>query len=374
MVFERREGEVIDFNTVRFPLVARCRIMLGNEKMEEVSEFKYLGTVLCKHGSILDLVSLPAAGEWLNQFGLARNLFLMVLFMALTMYVVSSGVADGIERWSTRLMPMLFALFAVLIIYIFTQDGANEGLKMYLIHNFDHFSPSLLVSAMGQAFFSLSLSVGTMLVYGSYLGNDTHIPKTAAQVVMVDTGVAVGAGLLILPAMYVAHHNGVQIFSDTGALLSSDTLVFTVLPSLFDTMGTMGVLVSIVFFLLMIIAALTSSISMLEVPVSCAIEQLNMKRGKAVLLFGTVITLFSAVIVFNFSSLFGFVVNASTVYGQPLLGLVYALVFGWIWKRDKVLQEIRQGYPEVEKGLFWKIWPWYVKLVCPVLMILVFLA
>lgn len=325
-------------------------------------------------GSVFDLVGLTAASDWINGFGSARNLLLMVAFMALTMYVVRNGVADGIERWSTRLMPMLFTLFTVLIIYILTQDGASEGLKMYLIPDFSHFTPKLLVSAMGQAFFSLSLGVGSIMVYGSYLQKDVNIPKTAAQVAAIDTGVAVGAGLLILPAMFVAKEHGVQIFSESGALLSSDTLVFTVLPALFDSMGSVGLLVSLVFFLLMIIAALTSSISLLEVPVACAIEELKQKRSTAVLWIGGLITVFSAVIVFNFGAMFGTVIEISTVYGQPILGLCWALLVGWVWKRDKVLQEIKQGFPEVEQGLFWKIWPWYVRVVCPVFMLLVFFA
>lgn len=124
----------------------------------------------------------------------------------------------------------------------------------------------------------------------------------------------------------------------------------------------------------MIIAALTSSISLLEVPVACAIEELNHKRTTAVLWIGGLITAIATVIVFNFGSLFGLVIEISTVYGQPILGLCWAVLVGWIWKRDKVLQEIKQGYPEIEKGLFWAIWPWYVRVVCPVFMLLVFFA
>lgn len=325
-------------------------------------------------GSVFDIAGLTAASNWVTSFGPARNLTLMAIFMLTTMHVVKGGVHEGIERWSTRLMPVLFVLFAVLIIYIFTLDGAMEGLKMYLIPNFDHFNTDLMVSAMGQAFFSLSLGCGTIMVYGSYLNKDVNIPKTAAQVAAVDTAVAVGAGLLILPAMFVAKAHGVQIFSDTGALLSSDTLVFKVLPAMFDTMGDAGLVVSLIFFLLMIIAALTSSISMLEVPVACAIEELNHKRTTAVIWIGGLITLISAVIVFNFGELFGLVIKITTVYAQPILGLCFALLVGWVWSRNKLLNEIKQGYPELEKSLFWKIWPVYVRVICPIFMLLVFFA
>ncbi len=325
-------------------------------------------------GSGLEILGMQSAADWVTGFGESRNLLLMIIFMAMTAHVVKNGVHDGIEAWSSRLMPILFVLFAVLIAYIFTQDGASEGLKMYLIPDFSMITPKLLVSAMGQSFFSLSLGCATIMVYGSYLSKDVNLPKTAMQVAMVDTAVAIGAGLLILPAMFVAKNNGVEIFSETGELLSSDTLVFTVLPNMFHTMGMMGNIVSLVFFLLMIIAALTSSISMLEVPVACAIEELNQKRTTAVIWIAGVITVIAAVIVFNFGALFGLVIKITTVYGQPLLGLCWALLVGWVWSRDKVLAEIKQGYPELEKGVFWKIWPWYVRVVCPVLMLLVFFA
>ena len=326
-------------------------------------------------GSLLSplfaLIGLDAAAEWVNAFGTERNLVMMVIFMVMTVRVVKSGVTDGIERWSSRLMPVLFILFALLTVYILTLDGASEGLEMYLVPDFSHLSSDLVISAMGQAFFSLSLGVCAMMVYGSYLSKDTNIPKTAAQVALLDTGVAFGAGLLILPAMFVAQKNGVEIYDATGALLSSDTLVFTVLPAMFDTMGTMGIVISILFFVLMLIAALTSSISMLEVPVSCATEELNKDRSTVVWWIGGIITLVSAVIIFNFADLFGLVITATTVYAQPILALIFALLVGWVWRRDQLLTEIKQGNPEIEDSLFWKIWPWYVRVVCPALIILV---
>ncbi|MDW6017284.1 sodium-dependent transporter [Vibrio plantisponsor] len=325
-------------------------------------------------GSGLTLVGMDSAAHWLTSFGTERNLVLMVSFMAITMYVVRSGVADGIEKWSTRLMPVLFALFALLTVYIFTQEGSMEGLKMYLIPDFSHFTPSLIVGAMGQAFFSLSLGVCVMTTYGSYLKKDTNIPKTAAQVALIDTGVAFIAGLVILPAMFVAKNHGVEIFSESGELLNSDTLVFTVLPAMFDTMGAVGAIVGVVFFLLMIIAALTSSISMLEVPVSCATEELKQNRNTAVLWIGGLVTIASGVIVMNFSSLFGLVIQFTTVYSQPIIALMITLLAGWIWNRNQVLNELKQGYPEIESSWFWKIWPTYVRFVCPVLMLLVFFA
>ncbi|GHX18977.1 sodium-dependent transporter [Vibrio cholerae] len=325
-------------------------------------------------GSSLTLMGADSASQWLTSFSTERNLILMVSFMVLTMFVVRNGVANGIEKWSTRLMPLLFVLFGLLTVYIFTQEGALDGLKMYLVPDLSHFTPDVVVSAMGQAFFSLSLGVCVMTTYGSYLNKEANLPKTAAQVALIDTGVAFIAGLMVLPAMFVAKHNGVEIFSPSGELLNSDTLVFTVLPAMFDTMGVIGAVIGIIFFLLMIIAALTSSISMLEVPVACAVEELQQKRSSAVLWIGGLVTIISGVIVLNFSSLFGLVINFTTVYSQPIIALLITLIAGWIWNRNQILSELKQGCPEIENSLFWKIWPWYVRLVCPVLMLMVFFA
>ncbi|MGR5295904.1 sodium-dependent transporter [Vibrio mediterranei] len=321
---------------------------------------------------IMKLIGLQQFSEWLITFGTGRNVLLTVIFMLMTVFVVRRGVADGIEKWSSRLMPVLFALFLVLIIYIFTQDGAIDGLRMYLVPDWEHVNGGLVVNAMGQAFFSLSLGVGAMMVYGSYLSKDVNIPKTAGQVAIIDTGVAFFAGLLILPAMFVAKANGVQIFSETGQLISSGNLVFTVLPSLFDSMGLVGEVVGVAFFALMVIAALTSSIAMLEVPVSCLQEELKIKREKSAIILGVAILVFSVLIAANFDTLFDWVATVSTMYMQPLLGVVWAVVIGWVWSRNALLKEIQQGNPEIEKTWFWRIWPIYVKVVCPIAIIMVF--
>lgn len=321
---------------------------------------------------ILQAMGMVDAANWLVNFGDSRNIVLTVLFSLITIFVVQKGVADGIEKWSTRLMPMLFILFAVMIMYIFTQEGAMEGLKMYLIPDLSHIHGGLLVDAMGQAFFSLSLGCCSMMVYGSYLKKDVNIPKTAAQVASIDTAVAFCAGLLILPAMFVAKNNGVEIFTATGELKSSADLVFTVLPSMFETMGGIGIVLSLGFFVLMVIAALTSAISMLEVPVAAAQDELNWGRHSATWIIGGLILVVSVIISLNFGTLFGIVVDATTVYMQPLLGAVWAVVVGWVWKRNKLLEELKQGNPEIESSLFWKIWPWYVKFICPVAILMVF--
>ena len=318
--------------------------------------------------------NLPALGSWLTDFSLSRNIGFSALFVLLTVLIISSGVEQGIEKWSQRLMPALFVLFAGLIIYVLTQEGAMAGLKVYLVPDFSQMSdPKLIVSAMGQAFFSMSLGVGTMLVYGSYISGDENLPLVGALVTLTDMGVAFLAGLLVLPAMFVAQHLGVTITGEGGSLIAGPDLIFKVLPALFDGMGSTGLLVGLGFFALMSIAAVTSSISMLEVPVSYAVEAHKLDRLKATWLVGLVIFAVSAVISANFDSLFGFVITLTTERAQPLLSMVVCIFAGWVFHRNSILQEIQAGNPDVEQGLFWKIWPGYVKFLCPVL-ILVTLA
>lgn len=323
--------------------------------------------------ALASLAGLNNFADWLVSFSLSRNTIFCALFMLLTVGIVSGGVVNGIERWSVRLMPTLFVILVLLFAYVMTQQGAMEGLKVYLLPDFaEALNPDLLISAMGQAFFSMSLGVGTMLIYGSYVSHTENLPRLGAAVSLVDIGVAVLAGLLIIPAMYVALHNGVQIFGESGQLLAEDTLIFTVLPSLFSTMGMVGLLIALAFFLLMSIAALTSSISMLEVPVSYMVEHRKVARQKAVWLVAAVIFAASLAIIFNFNSLFGFVITLTTRYSQPLLGLMLCIFAGWVWNRNAILQELKKGDSRAEFSWFWRIWPWYVKFVCPLIIAIMF--
>ena len=324
-------------------------------------------------GSLSDLLGVQSLSTWLTTFGMPRNLLFMAIFIMLTVAIISAGVREGIERWSARLMPILLTTLGMLVLYVFTLDGAVEGLKVYLLPDFERaLSPKLIIAALGSAFFSLSLGVGTMLIYGSYISDEENLPVVGGLVTAVDIFIAVLAGFLVLPAMYVALHNGVEIFTASGALISEDTLIFTVLPGLFSTMGLAGILVSFTFFFLMSIAALTSSISMLEVPVAYTIEEHGLSRRTAVVAIGAVIGAFSAAILINFETLFGLVVAFTTRYSQPLLGFMFCIYAGWLWHRDNLLQELRKGNPEVAEGLFWKIWPGYVRFVCPVIIFAIF--
>ena len=319
------------------------------------------------------IFGLGDLGAWLTEFSLARNIGFASFFILLTVLIISAGVEQGIEKWSSRLMPSLFVLMVALICYVLTQEGAMAGLKHYLVPDFSQITdPNLIVSAMGQAFFSMSLGVGTMLVYGSYIREDENLPTVGALVTLTDTSVAFLAGLLVLPAMFVAQNLGVSIYAESGNLIAGPDLIFQVLPALFEGMGATGVFVGLAFFVLMSIAAVTSSISMLEVPVSYAVEAHQINRRKATGFIGLLVFAASATICFNFESLFGFVITLTTERAQPLLSLMLCLFAGWIFYRNSILEELKRGSPDVEQGLFWSIWPLYVKLFCPALILLTF--
>jgi len=323
--------------------------------------------------SISDLVRFDSLSDWLTTGSTSRDSLFTLLFYFLTISVVVAGVKNGIEKWASRLMPSLYLLLIILIVYVLTLDGALEGVRMYLVPDFARIAdPGLLLGAMGQAFFSLSLGVGTMLIYGSYVSKRENLPALGGMVTLLDISVAVLAGMLILPAMSVAAFNGIEIYDEQGGLVAGPALIVSVLPALFERMGDAGILVSLAFFTLMVIACLTSSISMLEVPVSYVVEQHGASRKKASVALGLLAALISLVIVFNFDLLFGFVVSLTTEYSQPLLGFFIAIFVGWIWRRDQLLEEVQQGNPDCENTLFWRIWPWYIRFVCPVIIVAVY--
>ena len=319
------------------------------------------------------ILGMDSAAKWLTTDAVLRNSIFVVMFMTVTVFIINAGVKNGIEKWASRLMPSLIVILILLIIYVLTLPGASGGLRAYLVPDFSRIAdPALLVDAMGQAFFSLSLGVGTMLIYGSYISKKENLPTIGGLVALLDIGIAVLAGLLILPAMYVALANGVEIFDAEGGLIAGPGLIVSVLPALFNTMGGAGVFVGLAFFLLMTIASLTSSISMLEVPVAYGVEHHNLERRKAAIIIGSIITLVSLTIVFNFDPMFDMVVSFTTEVSQPLLGFAFCIFAAWIRRRNDILQEIKQGAPEAERGMFWKIWPFYVKFICPVAILVVY--
>ncbi len=311
---------------------------------------------------------------WLGTNSIARDILCAAVFVLLTIAIICAGVVKGIERWSTRLMPSLLIILVCLAGYVMTLEGADEGLRAYLIPDFSAImEPDLIVSAMGQAFFSLSIGAGSMLIYGSYISKQSNLPRMGLAVALIDVGIAVLAGLLILPAVYVAQANGVAIFDSAGGLVGGPAMIFSILPNLFESMGVAGNFVAVAFFALLTIAALTSSISMLEVPVSYAVEHHRMPRVRATWLIACCTFSISVLIVINLDWLLDLVVAIVTQYMQPLVALAYLIFVGWIWRRNQLLQELKSGCPDLENSWFWRLWPFYVRFICPVGIVVIFI-
>jgi neurotransmitter:Na+ symporter, NSS family len=304
-----------------------------------------------------------------------KNAIFSIIFMLLTVLIITGGVSQGIERATKALMPILLFLLIALIVYIFTLDGSMEGLAMYIKPDFSTINGDLILSALGQAFFSLSLGMGALITYGSYLNKEQNLVESAAYVTLTDIGIAFIAGLLVIPAMFVAQFGGTEIFNpETGALYSSITLVFDVLPELFHQIGgILGMLIGITFFVLLGLAALTSSISLLEVPVSYVIDEFNVRRKKAAWGVGSVVSVIAIIISFDISLIDYFVYIFNEI-GLPLGGLMICLFLGYFWKSENALLEIEQGFEGVKTHWFAKVWTFFIKYICPVLIALVLIT
>ncbi len=315
----------------------------------------------------------PELAAWFNGTlggGLPSAIF-SVLFMVLTITVVTGGISGGIEKATKTMMPILIGILLLMIVYVETQEGSSAGFASYLKPDFSKLSVGLFFQAMGQAFFSLSLGMGALITYGSYLGKKQNIPEVAAYVTLADVGIAFIAGLLIIPSMYVAQNNGIQIMED-GVLISSTSLVFDVLPAMFHQMTSgFGAVFGIAFFVLLSMAALTSTISLLEVPTSYAIDELNWPRKKAAILIGSCIALISVIISFKLS-LIGTLATLFNDIGLPVGGLMICVFLGYVWTTQNALLEIKEGFEDVEESWFGKIWPVFIRYICPLLIAIVF--
>lgn len=202
---------------------------------------------------------------------------LFAVFIGGTIYIVQAGIEKGIEKWSKILMPLLLGLVFVVIIRSLTLEGASEGIKWYLSPDFSVIDGKVVLAALGQAFFSLSVGWGLMITYGSYMPKSQNIVSNGFWVALMDTGVALLGGLMVIPAVFAL---GFPV--DAGP-----TLTFETLPAVFEKMP-FGIVVGGLFFLLLTVAALTSSISMLEVPVSYFVDGKRATRKKAAVLVGIV--------------------------------------------------------------------------------------
>jgi NSS family neurotransmitter:Na+ symporter len=305
-------------------------------------------------------------------------ILLYAAFMFMTAIIVYGGVEHGIERWSKILMPLLFLLLLFLIIYSVSLPGALKGVSFYLYPDFAKINGRTLLAALGQAFFSLSLGMGLMITYGSYLSKKNNMVESAMYISIFDTLIAFMAGLLIFPAL----------FSMGESPAIGPTLVFVILPRLFTHMPG-GILVGTLFFVLLSIAALTSTISLLEVPVAYLVDEKKFNRKKIVWIVAAVTFLIGlpSVLSQGASSLFtnlkilpahlskpDILSQMSFIFGDFSLvigGLLLSIFVGWVWRADRAAQEIESGSPLFNK--FKKLWIFMIKYFIPLVILIILL-
>lgn len=304
---------------------------------------------------------------------------LFALFMLLTILVVYGGVEQGIERWAKVLMPILLVLMFVVIIRAVTLPGAGAGLDFYLNPDFSKINGTVVLEALGQAFFSLSLGMGAMITYGSYLPKRENLLISGGYVALFDTAIALLAGLMIFPAVFAMGQDPSE-----GA-----ALVFVVLPNVFDAMP-LGTLIGAVFFILLSIAALTSTVSLLEVVVSYFVDETSWSRKKSVWLVGGftfLVGLPSALsqggsdLLTNQISLFGqtgFLNIMDYIWGNLALALgalLLSIFVAWVWGTREAVAELQQGDDEgLFTGSLVSVWTFFLKFVCPVVIAIIFTA
>ncbi len=252
---------------------------------------------------------LVAADGYFSSFisnGLSSELCFLI-FAAMTLAIIFAGVENGIERVSKIMMPILVVLSLVISVYSVTRPGALEGVKYFLVPNVKNFSWMTVVTAMGQMFYSLSIAMGILITFGSYMKKEVSIEDSTRNVEVFDTAIAIMAGLMIIPAVF-AFSSG-----DPSALKAGPALMFITIPKVFDSMG-LGTVIGIAFFVLVLFAALTSSIALTESAVSTLQDELGWSRNKSTSMIGV-----SMVLLGSLSSLgYGPLANV-TILGMQFL-------------------------------------------------------
>ena len=292
-----------------------------------------------------------------NYIGSAGEpLLWFLLFIGATAVIVLFGVEKGIEKVSKVMMPVLVALTLFVAIYtICTMDGAWEGVLYYITPDFSHFSMMTVVAAMGQLFYSMSLAMGIMITFGSYMKKDIDIEKSAKQIEIFDTGVAFLAGLMIIPAVF-AFSGG-----DESALSQGPGLMFVTLPKVFETMPG-GTIIGAAFFIMVLLAALTSSISLMETIVSIFMDKLGLGRKASCLIVLGISLVLGIPSIFGYSiwsgveilgmqilDFFDFISNNILM---PIVALVTCIFVSFFIKPKAIIDEVQISSKFKWRGLF----------------------
>lgn len=288
-----------------------------------------------------------------------------LVFAALVFIIILGGVQNGVERMSKIMMPVLVVLAVVVTIYSVTRPGAVEGVKYFLIPNVKNFSWMTVVAAMGQMFYSLSIAMGILITFGSYMKKDTSIEKSTENVEIFDTAIAIMAGLMIIPAVFAFSGGNAE------TLKSGPALMFITIPKVFANMG-FGTAIGVVFFLLVLFAAVTSSIALTESAVSTFEDELHWSRKKSTVFMGMVMLLLGTlsclgygplanfkILGMQFLDFFDFITNSVMM---PIAAIATCLLVSKVVGVDKIEEEIKKDGQAFRRK---KIFCFMIKYLCP---------
>ncbi|MBR1970688.1 MAG: sodium-dependent transporter [Clostridia bacterium] len=303
----------------------------------------------------------------------AQPVLWFVIFLGATALIVLGGVEKGVEKVSKLMMPVLVVLSIFIAIYSVCMPGAIEGVKYYIMPDFSKFSVTTVLAAMGQLFYSMSLAMGIMITYGSYMKKDVNLESSVTQIELFDTGIAFLAGLMIIPAVFVFSGGTPE------ALGKGPSLMFVTLPKVFESMAG-GTYIGILFFLLVLFAALTSSISLMETVVSILCDKLKIGRKLSCLLvfvFSVVLGLLSSlgygvwaevkIIGLQFLDFFDFISNSVLM---PVVAFFTCVFVGYVIKPEAISEEVELSGKFRRKALFNVV----IKYIAPVCIVLILIS
>ena len=296
----------------------------------------------------------------------------MLIFMLLCLGVVALGVKNGIEKANFVMMPLLIVFAIGIAIFVLMQPGAAEGAAYYLIPDFSKFSPDLVINALGQMFYSLSLAMGIMVTYGSYLDKKESLTQSVASIAGFDLLVSFISGLMIVPAAFLALG-----LAEGGTMSAGPSLMFVTLPTVFDGMGGAATVVGIVFFVLVLFAAMTSAISLIEACTSIVQDGTHWSRKKSLIVTGLVIIVAGAFINAGYNGLIwieplgpgtqllDFFVFLSNSVMMPIVALLTCVFVGWVIKPKVIIDEVRTSAKFSLAGA----WTVMIKYIAPILVV-----
>lgn len=298
-----------------------------------------------------------------------KQIILMVIFTLLTTFLIISGVRKGIELSSKIMMPLLFVLLVILAIRAVTLNGAGAGLEFLFKRSFENVKSTVFLDALGQAFFSLSLGMGCMITYASYFDKTSNLPKTAVQVSVLDTLVAILAGIVIFPSAFALAANPDTIVNDLVA--GGPGLLFITLPELFNQLPAPMVW-SAMFFLLLMLAALTSTISLMEVATVYLHEEYKISRKKSAILI-TIGVIILGIISSLSPQFFNLLDVASAKVMLPIGGFFISLFVGWYLDKKLVYAQLTNDGTLKFSAKFLKAYIFLLRYVAPIVILAIFI-